>query len=76
MFQVIITPDNHANIPFVSSQVVKIQGNIYEELEIGKPIPTLKSFGNKAHKVDPLFVDPPRPKLLDYSLRSHLNKDT
>ena len=45
--------------PLMSSQMVHIQGDIYQTLEIGIPIPTLLSFGYVAHSLEPPFVDPP-----------------
>ena len=64
----IVAQENHAEDPLLSSQVLKIQGSIYQTLEIGKSAPTLKSYGYEAHEVEPPFVYPSRPELVDYFL--------
>ena len=57
----------HKDDPLVNSQVVIFEADIFETLEIKKPLPSPKSFEDKAHEVESPFVDPPRPKLVDYS---------
>mgnify|MGYP004709237509 CR=1 FL=1 len=54
--------------PLVSSQVVYFQGNIYETLEIGKSLPFLTSLEHVTFTIKSPFNDPPRPKMVDYSL--------
>ena len=60
---------DHEDVPLVNFQAVIFQENIFEMLEIEKPLLSPKSFEDKIHGVEPPFVDPPRPKLVDYSLR-------
>ena len=48
-----------ATSPLMSSQMVHIQGDIYQTLGRGKPLPTLLSFGYVAHSLEPPFVDTP-----------------
>ena len=52
----------------VSSQVMYEQSDTYKIFRTGKLLPTLLSFGYVVHSLEPPFVDPPRPKLVDYSL--------
>ena len=59
----------------MSSQLVHIQGDIYQTLEIGIPFSTLLSFGYMVHSFELSFVDPPWPKLVDYSLTSLLDNE-
>nr|XP_027085682.1 uncharacterized protein LOC113707618 [Coffea arabica]XP_027085771.1 uncharacterized protein LOC113707684 [Coffea arabica] len=54
--------------PLVNSQVVHIQGNIYETLGIGKSLSFLTLLDHVAFAIKSPFNDPPRPKMVDYSL--------
>ena len=54
--------------PLVSFQVVDIQDDIYKTFGIGKPLPTLFTFGYVSHSLEPPFIDLPRPDLVDYHL--------
>ena len=56
------------DVPLVSSQVMHIQNNIYESLEIGKPLLSLLSLEHVAFVIEPPFVDPPHTLRVDYSL--------
>ena len=56
------------NIPLVSNQVTCIQDNIYKTLKISKPLPPLTLLEHMAYAIKPPFNDPPRPKMVDYSL--------
>lgn len=66
-FKVIIPQEGYMDIPLVSSQVME-KGNIYETLEIGKPLPSFLSFGYMTHLIESPFNDSPRPQMVDYSL--------
>ena len=60
---------DHEDVPLVNFQAVIFQENIFEMLKIEKPLLSPKSFENTVHGVEPLFIDSPHPKLVDYSLR-------
>ena len=45
--------------PLVSTQIMHIQGNIYESLEIGKSLPILLSFRYMTYVIESTFNDPP-----------------
>ena len=67
-FKGIITQEGHADITLVRTQGTHIQGKIYESLKIGKLLPSLLSFDYVVFILKPPFNDPPRPKMVDYSL--------
>ena len=68
-FKGIIPQESHADVPLVSTQVTCIQGNIYDSLEIGKPLPSLLSLEHVAFAIKPPYNDPPQPLMVDYSLK-------
>ena len=51
-----------------NSEMVLLQGNIYETLEIGKALLSLVSFDYVIFSIKAPFMDPSRPKIVDYSL--------
>ena len=56
------------DVPLVSSQVIHIQGDLYESLETGKSLPPLISFDYVIFAIESPFVDPPRPLMVNCSL--------
>ena len=52
----------------MNSQVMYEQSDTYKIFRTGKLLPTLLSFGYVVHIIEPPFIDPPRPELVDYSL--------
>ena len=54
------------DIPFVSTQVLHIQDNIYETLEIGKFLPSLISLDYVAFAIKPPFIDSFCHLMVDY----------
>ena len=47
------------DVPLVSTQVVHVQGNIYDSLETGKLLPPLISFEHVTFSIKSPFNDPP-----------------
>ena len=66
--KVIIAQESHMDVPLVNTQVTRVQGNIYESLEMGKPFPPLISLEHVALVVKPPFNDPSHPLIVNYSL--------
>ena len=56
------------DVPLENSQVALLQNNIYKILKIGRPLPPIISFDYLAFAINLPFIDPPRPKIVDYSL--------